>query len=87
VSLDLGLSEVGVEHVEGGILLPDGSVVGMGDLEKVAGKEGAVFFPRDGILLQVALAGSTWRSGGTSFSPVMSSLRVGGSMSRSSRGG
>ncbi len=57
VSLDLGLSEVGVEHVEGGVLLPDGSVVGMGDLEKVAGKEGAVFFPRDGILLQVAVAG------------------------------
>lgn len=57
VSLDLGLSEVGVEHVEGGVLLPDGSVVGMGDLEKVVGKEGDVFFPRDGILLQVAIAG------------------------------
>lgn len=57
VSLDLGLSEVGVDHVEGGVLLPDGSVVGLGDLEKVAGKEGAVFFPSDGILLQVAVAG------------------------------
>ena len=57
VSLDLGLSEVGVEQVEGGVLLPDGSVVGMGDLERVVGQEGAVFFPSDGILLQVALAG------------------------------
>ena len=57
VSLDLGLSEVGVEHVEGGVLLPDGHLVGRGDLERVADQEGAVFFPRDGILLQVAMAG------------------------------
>lgn len=57
VSLDLGRSEVGVEHVEGGVLLPDGSLVGRGDLERIAGQEGAVFFPRDGVILQVALAG------------------------------
>ena len=57
VSLDLGLSEVGVEHVAGGVLLPDGHLVGRGDLEKVTDQEGAVFFPRDGILLQVAMAG------------------------------
>ena len=57
VSLDLGLSEVEVEHVEGGVLLPDGSLVGSGDLERVAGQERAVFFPSDGILFQVALAG------------------------------
>ena len=57
VSLDLGRSEVGVEQVEGGVLLPDGSLVVTGDLERVAGQEGAVFFPRDGVILQVALAG------------------------------
>jgi predicted methyltransferase len=57
VSLDLGRSEVGVEHVEGGVLLPDGSLVGRGDLERIAGQEGAVFFPRDDVILQVALAG------------------------------
>ena len=57
VSLDLGRSEVGVEHVEGGALLPDGSLLGRGELERVAGQEGGVFFPRDGVILQVALAG------------------------------
>ena len=57
VSLDLGLSEVEVEQVKDGVLLPDGSLVGKGDLERVVAQEGAVFFPRDGIILQVALAG------------------------------
>jgi len=60
VSLDLGLTEVGVEQAEGGVQLPDGSMVGRGDLERVAGREGAAFFPHDGGLLQVAIAGDRY---------------------------
>ncbi len=56
VSLDLGLSEVGLSSDGRGVVLPDGSTVGFGDLEEIAGRSGAVFFPRDGGVFQVALS-------------------------------
>lgn len=56
VSLDLGLSEVGVNIGGDGVVLPDGSVVGFGDIETVADRSGAVFFPREGGLFQVAVS-------------------------------
>ncbi len=56
ISFDLGLSEVGVNIGVDGVGLPDGSVVGLGDLERVADRSGAVFFPREGGLFQVAIS-------------------------------
>ena len=56
VSLDLGLSEVEVSFVGRGVALPDDSVVDFGDLEEIAGRSGAVFFPRDGTVYQVAIS-------------------------------
>jgi hypothetical protein len=56
VSLDLGLSEVEVSFVDRGVVLPDGSAVDFGDLEEIAGRSGAVFFPRDGAVYQVAIS-------------------------------
>ena len=56
VSLDLGLSEVEVSFVGRGVVLPDGSTVDFGDLEEIAGRSGAVFFPRDGAVYQVAIS-------------------------------
>lgn len=56
VSLDLGLSRVDVLVEEGRARLPDGSVVGFADLEKIRERGDAVFFPRDGGLFQVAIS-------------------------------
>lgn len=56
VSLDLGLSRVDVLVEEGHARLPDGSVVGFSDLERIRGRGDAVFFPGDGGLFQVALS-------------------------------
>lgn len=56
VSLDLGLSEVEVSFVDRGAVLPDGSAVDFGDLEEIAGRSGAVFFPREGAVYQVAIS-------------------------------
>ena len=56
VSLDLGLSEVALACEGERAVLPDGSTVSLGDLEVIAGRQGAAFFPRDGEVFQVAIS-------------------------------
>lgn len=56
ISLDLGLSEVVVSIGEDRVILPDGSAFSLGDLEKVADRGDAVFFPWDEGLFQVAIS-------------------------------
>ena len=57
VSFDLGLTEEAVVPDGVRFALPDGGSVSVEDLERVAGREGDVFFPDDGGLFQVAISG------------------------------
>ena len=57
VSLDLGLSKVEVPRESDRWVLPGGWDVGLGELEKIAGREGDVFFPGEEGLLRVAVSG------------------------------
>jgi predicted methyltransferase len=56
VSLDLGLSEVVLAYEGKRVVLPDGSTVSLDDIEAIASRQGAVFFPRDGEVFQVAIS-------------------------------
>ena len=56
VSFDLGLSHTDFHMGEDGVVLPDGSEIGLDDLRRIEGREGAVFFVRDGVILQVAIS-------------------------------
>lgn len=56
VSLDLGISQTSIEDQNGGVLLPDGSLIGFEELERVAGRGEAVYFPREGRLKMVAVS-------------------------------
>jgi predicted methyltransferase len=56
VSLDLGLSEVALAYEGKRAVLPNGSTVSPDDMEAIASRQGAVFFPRDGEVFQVAIS-------------------------------
>lgn len=55
VSLDLGISQALIETRNGAVLLPDGSLIGFEELERVAGRGEGVYIPRDGRLYTVAI--------------------------------
>lgn len=56
VSLDLGISLALIEDHGDGVLLPDGSLIGFDELERVAERGEAVYFPRGGRLHMVAIS-------------------------------
>jgi predicted methyltransferase len=56
VSLDLGLSESEVEFSGAGVVLPDGSVVSMEDLEAISGRGDAAFFMDGESVFQAAVS-------------------------------
>jgi len=57
ISFNLGLTEEAVVSDGVRFALPDGGSVSVEDLERVAGREGDVFFPGKGGLFQVAISG------------------------------
>jgi predicted methyltransferase len=56
ISLDLGLSEVTLAFEGRKAILPDGSAVDFSNLEEIAGRDKAVFFPLGGQIFQVAIS-------------------------------
>ena len=57
ISLDLGLSEVALAFEGGKAILPNGSTLDFSNLEEIAGRDEAVFFPMGGEIFQVAISG------------------------------
>ena len=52
----MGLSDSGVEYSDAGVVLPDGSVVSLEDLEEVSGRGDAAFFVEGGSVFQAAMS-------------------------------